>query len=218
VRHIYSLQVAFDSQGDALVAWNSEYGIQVAGYVAHGPTLNDVKIPAEGPVGQLLSFSVSPLDIWSMLGETNWSFGDGNTANGTNVNHTYAAAGTYEVTLHSADLLGNVTSTSANVTVTSPPSSLINAPHLSTQTSNPYAVTPLIPPKPVVRCIVPRLRGKSLSLARRALKNAHCMLGKVIRPLHRRGVLIVVAQGARAGQKLGESAPVTIRLGSPRSR
>ena len=110
-------QVAFDERGDALAAWVGADGIQTAGYVATGPVLNNVSIPAEGTVDQPLAFSVSPLDVWSIPGETSWNFGDGASASGTSVTHTYTAAGTYEVTLHSADTLGNVTSTTGKVTV-----------------------------------------------------------------------------------------------------
>ncbi len=110
-------QVAVDGQGDAIAAWTSEDGVQAAGYVATGPALNDISIPSEGTVDQPLTFSVSPFDVWSVLGETSWSFGDGAAASGTSVTHTYTAAGTYEVTLHSADTLGNVTSTSGKVTI-----------------------------------------------------------------------------------------------------
>jgi hypothetical protein len=113
----YAPQIAFDEQGDAIAAWTDEPGIQVAGYAATGPSLNNVSIPAKGTVGQPVTFSVSPLDVWSIGGETSWSFGDGASASGTSVTHTYAAAGTYEVMLHSADTLGNVTSTTGKVTI-----------------------------------------------------------------------------------------------------
>jgi hypothetical protein len=218
LRSAYSPQIALDGQGDALVAWNGEYGIQAAGYVAKGPILNDVSIPAEGAVGQPLGFSVSPLDVWSVLGETNWSFGDGTIASGLSVNHTYGGAGTYEVTLRSVDLLGNVTGTSAKVTVVLTPASPASRRTPSRQTSELPALTPRAPAKSVVRCIVPRLHGKSLSRARRALQNAHCALGRISRPPHRRSVLVVVAQSVPAGEKLGDNAPVTLRLGSPRPR
>ena len=113
-------QVAFDERGDALAAWVGADGIQTAGYVATGPVLNNVSIPAEGTVGQPLTFSVSPFDVWSISGETSWSFGDGTSASGTSVTHTYTAPGIYEVTLHSADTLGNVTSTVGKVTIAPP--------------------------------------------------------------------------------------------------
>jgi hypothetical protein len=129
-------QVAFDERGDALAAWVGADGIQTAGYVATGPVLNNVSIPAEGTVGQPLTFSVSPVDVWSISGETSWSFGDGASASGTSVTHTYTAPGVYEVTIHSADTLGNVTSTTGRVTI---------APAPSTTTPSPSASTPAGP-------------------------------------------------------------------------
>jgi hypothetical protein len=117
-----SPQVAFDGLGDALVVWgNNRNTIRGSTYVVAGPALNDISIPTEGTTGQPLSFSVSPFDVWSIPEETSWSFGDGASASGTSVTHTYTTAGTYEVTLHSADTLGNVTSTTGKVTIASAP-------------------------------------------------------------------------------------------------
>ena len=64
-----------------------------------------------------MSFSLSATDVWSPLGGTTWSFGDGQSASGTGVTHVYANAGTYTVTVTSADVLGNTTSTSASVAI-----------------------------------------------------------------------------------------------------
>jgi hypothetical protein len=122
IGHGVGPQVAFDERGDALAAWVGTDGIQTAGYVATGPVLNNISIPAKGTVGQPLTFSVSPLDVWSIPVETRWSFGDGASASGTSITHTYTAAGTYEVTLHSADKLGNGTSTTGKVTIAPAPS------------------------------------------------------------------------------------------------
>jgi PKD domain len=115
-------QVAFDGQGDAVTVWDATGAIQGAGYVAAGPSLNGLSIPPTGTVGQPVTFSVSPLDVWSELGETSWSFGDGASASGTSVTHTYTSAGTYEVAVHSADTLGNSTSASGTITVAPEPS------------------------------------------------------------------------------------------------
>jgi PKD domain len=125
-------QVAFDGQGDAVTVWDATGAIQGAGYVAAGPLLNGVSIPPTGTVGQPITFSVSPLDVWSELGETSWNFGDGASANGTSVAHTYTSAGTYEVAVHSADPLGNTTSASGSITVAPP-----EPPPESTSSSSP---------------------------------------------------------------------------------
>lgn len=113
----YDPQVAFDGWGDAVAAWAGENDVQSAGYVVAGPSLNDVLIPAEGTVGQPVTFSVSPFDVWSIDGEAIWNFGDGTSASGAGVTHIYASLGTYEVTVRSTDSLGNVASASGKVTI-----------------------------------------------------------------------------------------------------
>jgi hypothetical protein len=124
-----SPQVAFDGLGDALVVWGNDRNIiRGSAYVVAGPALNNVAIPAEGTVGQPLTFSVSPFDVWSIPVETSWSFGDGASTSGTSVTHTYTAAGTYEVMLHSADTLGNVTSTSGKIAIAPAPATTTPSP------------------------------------------------------------------------------------------
>jgi hypothetical protein len=143
-----SPQVAFDGLGDALVVWGNDRSIiRGSTYVVAGPTLNDVSIPTEGTTGQPLTFSVSPFDVWSIGGETSWSFGDGMTASGASVTHTYAAPGTYEVTLRSTDTLGNATSTTSTVTIApAPPTPLQSTPAHSTPPPEP----PPTPESPVI--------------------------------------------------------------------
>jgi len=118
------VQVAADGQGNALAVWelfNGSSGtIEGEGYDGAGPLLDGLVIPATGTVDQPLSFSVSPLDVWSALRATSWSFGDGAAAGGASVTHTYSAPGSYTVTVSSADVLGNLTSASGTVTISYP--------------------------------------------------------------------------------------------------
>jgi hypothetical protein len=118
-------QVAVDPQGDAAVVWERFNGangiVQAAGYDAAGPLLRSVAVPSSGSAGQSLPFSVSPLDVWSAVASTSWSFGDGTSAIGSSVVHAYSAPGSYNVTLTSADLLGNASSTSGSVAISSSP-------------------------------------------------------------------------------------------------
>ena len=113
-------QVVSDGLGDAAALWTTEAAgrtPEVAGYDAAGPALGGLAIPSTGTAGQALSFSVSPFDVWSGLGATQWDFGDGTTALGTNVAHTYAAAGRYTVTVRASDVLGNSSVSSGSVAV-----------------------------------------------------------------------------------------------------
>jgi hypothetical protein len=114
-------QVAVDSRGNAVSIWELDSSgnhaiIQAAGYDA-GPLIGGLEVPSTGTVGQPVSFSASPLAIWSALGETSWSFGDNSSASGTNVTHVYTAAGAYKVTLNSVDALGNASSASATIAI-----------------------------------------------------------------------------------------------------
>ncbi len=59
------------------------------------------------------------------------------------------------------------------------------------------------PPKKKVKCVVPKLKGKALKAAKRALKEAECKLGKVRRPKGRkarRAATVVVAQTREPGR------------------
>lgn len=56
-----------------------------------------------------------------------WSFGDGQSASGPSVSHTYAAAGTYTVTLTVTDAFGNTGAVSEDVTVAAPPGTTAGA-------------------------------------------------------------------------------------------
>jgi chitodextrinase len=134
-------QLAVDPRGNAVAVWESSEGsegedvVQASGYDATGPQLEGLTIPATGVAGQPLWFSVSPLDVWSTLAATNWSFGDDTTAIGTFVTHTYVAPGTYEVNISSTDALGSTTSAFRQIVIeqaaTTKPSSPMIAPTLS---------------------------------------------------------------------------------------
>jgi hypothetical protein len=83
----------------------------------------------------------------------------------------------------------------------------------STSTSPP---PPPPPPPPATACVVPKLKGKSLSAARTALAKAHCRLGKVTKPKakkhHKLGKLVVGSSKPAAGTKLADDAKVALKL------
>jgi hypothetical protein len=63
-------------------------------------------------------------------------------------------------------------------------------------------------------CIVPRLKGKTLSQARALLMNANCRLGKVTKPTHskRHAVLIVGSQSVAPGRQLARGSAIRVTL------
>jgi len=112
--------LAADAEGDALAVWEGAEDIEAAAYDAAGPRLRSLSVPTTGTAGVPLSFSVSPLDAWSTVGGTTWSFGDGGSAAGTTAAHTYGAPGTYTVTVTSVDAVGNTSTATGTVAVAAP--------------------------------------------------------------------------------------------------
>jgi hypothetical protein len=107
-------EVAADPEGNAVATWTRSDGsdnrIEAAGYDGAPPRLESPQIPASGRTGTPLDFSVAPVDVWSAV-TTDWSFGDGATANGNQVSHTYAATGKFGVAVSATDALGNSSTT-----------------------------------------------------------------------------------------------------------
>jgi hypothetical protein len=66
-------------------------------------------------LGDPLSFSVSASDSWSGVGAPAWTFGDGGTATGLGVAHTYGGVGPFPVTVTVADGSGNSATSSGVV-------------------------------------------------------------------------------------------------------
>jgi hypothetical protein len=71
---------------------------------------------------------------------------------------------------------------------------------------------------PASGCKVPGVKGDRLSTARRAIDHAHCRLGRVRRPSHYRGVVIVTGQIPHRGMTLRSGASVTLVLGPAHER
>lgn len=62
-------------------------------------------------------------------------------------------------------------------------------------------------------CVVPSLKGDTLTVARRALREAHCKLGRVTPPPRGHGRHVVTHQGVRAGSKRLAGTAVSVTLG-----
>jgi hypothetical protein len=113
-------QVAVDSAGNAVAIWsrgNTTGVIQAAAFDGAGPRLQGFLIPTAARAGSKLRFAVSPLDSWSALGQSSWSFGDRKSASGLSTTHAYAKPGRYQLTLRVGDALDNATSTSAEIKI-----------------------------------------------------------------------------------------------------
>jgi PKD repeat protein len=113
-------QVAMDQAGDALAAWSRFNGAnliaQAAGFDAVGPQLRNLSVPGSGSTGSPVSFSVSPFDVWGPV-STGWSFGDGASASGRSVSHTFCSGGTRQVKVTATDAAGNATSATRSISI-----------------------------------------------------------------------------------------------------
>ncbi|WP_245734496.1 PKD domain-containing protein [Nocardioides exalbidus] len=126
-----------DPWGNASVAWfhylpdTGRYRVQVAGLDAAGPVVGGFAVPATATAGQPVNLSLSAYDVWSAVAGTTWSFGDGTTASGASVSHTWTAPGTYTVTATVTDAVGNTTSRSSTATVGAAPAAAPARPAVS---------------------------------------------------------------------------------------
>jgi hypothetical protein len=184
--------IALDEQGDAVLAYpegpTQTGGVDITVFDASAPQMT-VAGPSTVLVKTGASFRGSVTDAFSPFA-TKWSFGDGGSATGASVSHTFTRTGRFTVTLTATDTAGNATSKSLTVTVTA---------------------------LPLPRCVVPKLKGKTLSQAKTALSKAHCRLGKVhqpkVRKHHKPPKLVVASSSPRAGTSRPNGTKVGLTLG-----
>jgi PKD repeat protein len=84
------------------------------------PTADFLYSPPSPNTGQSILFTDNSTDD-GFIASWNWDFGDGNTSTIQNPAHSFAAAGTYAVSLTVTDDGGASDSYTVNITVTSPP-------------------------------------------------------------------------------------------------
>lgn len=208
--------VGMDGAGDAIVDWehNADHTIRARILDAAGPSLA-TSVPATAVAGQTASFAASTADLFSPIASVTWSFGDGGSAEGTALAHTYAQPGTYTVIATATDAVGNATSVSRQIVVA--PSLFVCAdaaalracPHIP-GTCGPAPACPV-----PLRCVVPHLKGLGRGAAAHRLQEHGCKLGKVRiieRHHRRRSQLVVVAQSVKATSKLATGAKISITL------
>jgi hypothetical protein len=186
-------KIALDEQGDAVLAYPegaTPQGVDIVVYDGAAPVVSTATGPSKIQVGSRATFHSSAADAFSPFSPT-WSFGDGSkSATGASVTHAFTRAGRFTVKLTVTDTAANTTSKSLSLIVT---------------------------PKPLPPCIVPKLKGKSLTTARRLLSRAHCKLGKVHRPRprkhHKQPKLVVTKTSPGAGAKRRNGTKVDVTLG-----
>jgi len=82
------------------------------------PVLSGLSVPAQAKAGTPVAMSVGAADALSSFA-LKWEFGDGSSAIGAAVQHTFAGSGTFTVRLTAIDAAGNSSTLSANITVLS---------------------------------------------------------------------------------------------------
>jgi PKD repeat protein len=147
--------------------------------------------PPSGRALTPVSFTGSGADPDGSIVSYAWTFGDGASGSGAHVTHTYGAAGNYTVTLKVTDSAGQQSPAVTHVVTIGP-----------------------------VRCVVPKLKGDSLSRARSQLGAAHCAVGKVKSPKkphrragkHKKWVLVVASTNPRAGSVKPRGTKVALNM------
>jgi PKD repeat protein len=112
--------VTMSSSGDAIAAWTASTSpahIALAVNDVTPPLLTGVSAPTSIAVGAQGSMTASASDAWSSPTIT-WDFGDGGTATGGAVSHTYSSTGARTVTVTATDAAGNTASQTRQVSVT----------------------------------------------------------------------------------------------------
>jgi hypothetical protein len=120
-------RVAVDNLGDGVVLWSEvpvpittlTYFPRIRGYDGSAPRIASMTWPKTIVVGKAGTFSVTATDVWRPM-TVRWKFGDGHTATGGTVSHTYHARGFFHPTVSVRDAAGLSTKRTVTVHVNSP--------------------------------------------------------------------------------------------------
>lgn len=113
--------VAVDDGSRALAIWSrfgaAENVVEAAQLTASGPALS-ATVPTKDAARLPVSFSVVTA-VWAspLVGHAAWRFGDGASASGASVRHTYSAIGRYTVTVSQSDAAGGISTASATLKI-----------------------------------------------------------------------------------------------------
>ena len=106
-----SARLAGDGLGGLLATWTQADGANRRAFARlyddAPPTLSNVATPAALNAGQAGPFSATATDTWTGATPV-WDFGDGQTATGAQVSHSYASGGSFTVSVVARDAAGNV--------------------------------------------------------------------------------------------------------------
>jgi hypothetical protein len=123
-------QVAMDPAGDTFAAWttgSAEHRVAVAMRDGTPPVLSGIVVPVAGKAGAAATMSATATDTWSSPVAIHWDFGDGSTAIGSSVSHTYASGGTKTVSVFATDAAGNASSgQTRQIVVTQEPTLIVD--------------------------------------------------------------------------------------------
>jgi hypothetical protein len=115
------LSVASDEHGGALAVWQeltTDSSVRASELRPGGPVLAQLTAPHAGAAGVPVTFAVTPAAWGSpLVGEPAWDFGDGASARGASVVHTYRRKGTYTVEVTQSDAAGRASRSTATLVV-----------------------------------------------------------------------------------------------------
>ncbi|HEY2259122.1 MAG TPA: PKD domain-containing protein [Solirubrobacteraceae bacterium] len=113
-----------DDAGNAVAAWRYKGAAglraQIAAFDVTAPKLSTVSVPPQAVAGTAVKLSATASDNWGPLA-LKWTFGDGASASGAAVSHTYVGPGTRTVTVTATDASGNAVSQKRSIAVAPAP-------------------------------------------------------------------------------------------------
>ena len=118
-------RVAMDAAGQATVTWLRNeappgHVLETRTLDTQGPLATGLSIPT-ATAGQPVTLQWSAIDAWSPVSSIAWTFGDGGSGSGASVTRTFAAVGSYAVSVTATDAVGNATTLTGTLVVSPTP-------------------------------------------------------------------------------------------------